>query len=109
MLRPGMGRAPGLALAYMLWCRGFQLQDAYAQLFAVRRCHPKLSAIREATCDILYSPDKSPVTIRVPVTMAGGAKHIQVSWLMVLVRIFSLTGSCTYGSHPLCTSEVAPR
>lgn len=74
-----MGRAPGLALAYMLWCRGFELQDAYTKLFAVRRCHPKLAAIREATCDVLYSRKKSAVTIRMPLSMAGGVKQLQVS------------------------------
>ena len=73
-----MGRAPGLALAYMLWCRGFELQDAYDKLLAVRHCHPKLSSIREATCDALYSRHKSAVSIRMPLSWAGGAKHIQV-------------------------------
>lgn len=43
----GMGRAPALALAYMFWCRGWELQAAYQQLHSVRPCNPKLVRARE--------------------------------------------------------------
>ena len=43
----GLGRAPATAVAYMVWCKGFGLQEAYAALYAVRPCHPKLAAIRQ--------------------------------------------------------------
>ena len=82
-----MGRAPGLALAYMLWCRGFELNDAYSKLLAVRHCHPKLAAIREATCDVLYSPQRAIVTINMPLSWAGGAQLIQVRWAVMRGRV----------------------
>eukprot|EP00891_Asterochloris_glomerata_P008216 jgi/Astpho2/8216/e_gw1.00122.113.1_t len=50
----GMGRAPGTALAFMYWCRGFQLMDGHSLLTSRRACHPKLAAIRAATCDVLF-------------------------------------------------------
>lgn len=60
----GMGRAPAVALAYMWWVKGIHLEDAYATLYAARKCHPKLYAIRQAAADILYGGDQMPVTIR---------------------------------------------
>eukprot|EP00928_Gymnodinium_smaydae_P071744 TRINITY_DN55243_c1_g1_i1.p1 TRINITY_DN55243_c1_g1~~TRINITY_DN55243_c1_g1_i1.p1 ORF type:complete len:318 (+),score=77.92 TRINITY_DN55243_c1_g1_i1:54-1007(+) len=49
----GLGRAPGLALAYMFMLEDVCLDEAYAQLYAARRCHPQLGMIRAATCDVL--------------------------------------------------------
>lgn len=59
----GMGRAPGVALAYMNWVRGFQLDRAFAVLRAVRACCPKLSAVRAATADVLTGSKTVPVTL----------------------------------------------
>jgi hypothetical protein len=41
------------------------LQDAYRQLYSVRPCNPKLFAIREATCDLLYGAQLQPAAITV--------------------------------------------
>lgn len=49
----GLGRAPGVALSYMFMVEGWCLDEAYAKLFAVRRCHPQLGMIRAAACDML--------------------------------------------------------
>jgi len=49
----GLGRAPGTALAYMFMVEGKCLDEAYAELFALRRCHPQLGMIRAAACDML--------------------------------------------------------
>lgn len=80
----GMGRAPGTALAYMYWCKGFQLMDAHKHLTGLRACNPKLTAIRAATCDMLFDGSgRVPVRISLPRSKAGYAKHVQV-------------GSCIY-------------
>uniref|UniRef100_A0A7S1RNA8 Tyrosine specific protein phosphatases domain-containing protein n=1 Tax=Alexandrium catenella TaxID=2925 RepID=A0A7S1RNA8_ALECA len=49
----GLGRAPGVALAYMFWSDGRCLDEAYRSMYEVRRCHPQLGMIRAATCDML--------------------------------------------------------
>jgi hypothetical protein len=60
----GMGRAPAVALAYMWWVQGLHLEDAHELLLSKRSCHPKLSSIREAAADMLYSGNMQEVTIR---------------------------------------------
>ncbi len=40
-------------------------QEAYSKLYSVRACNPKLFAIREATCDLLYGADLQPASITV--------------------------------------------
>ena len=37
----------------MYWCRHYTLEAAYAALYAVRECHPKLASVRAATLDLL--------------------------------------------------------
>mmetsp|Transcript_39351 Transcript_39351/g.47694 ORF Transcript_39351/g.47694 Transcript_39351/m.47694 type:complete len:414 (+) Transcript_39351:205-1446(+) len=79
----GLGRAPVVALAYMHWIEGTPLEDAYSSLFAVRRCHPQLKAIREATCDLLGdSNSKSTVTLSIPSNGAaeGFVAGLNVGW-----------------------------
>ncbi|CAJ1404563.1 unnamed protein product [Effrenium voratum] len=49
----GLGRAPATALAYMFFVEGMGLDDAYAKLYEVRRCHPQLNMVRAAACDLL--------------------------------------------------------
>mmetsp|Transcript_23232 Transcript_23232/g.64496 ORF Transcript_23232/g.64496 Transcript_23232/m.64496 type:complete len:393 (+) Transcript_23232:188-1366(+) len=61
----GLGRAPGTALAYMYWMRGFELMEAHKKLMEVRPCHPKLEAIRAATCDVLYAGGRTECKISV--------------------------------------------
>lgn len=79
----GMGRAPALALAYMWWCRGLELHEAFEKLYSVRKCCPKLAAIREATCDVLYGADPSPASISVshqPPTAVVEAAGLDIGW-----------------------------
>eukprot|EP00898_Chlorokybus_atmophyticus_P007055 jgi/Chlat1/7350/Chrsp59S09142 len=49
----GLGRAPGVALAYMNWLRGYTLKEANELLQQVRPCNPRYEAIRQATTDML--------------------------------------------------------
>lgn len=50
----GMGRSPGVAIAYMYWFRNHALlEDAYLALTTVRPCGPNKEAIRGATVDLL--------------------------------------------------------
>jgi len=50
----GMGRSPGVAIAYMYWFRGHAtLDEAYLALTSKRPCGPNKEAIRGATCDLL--------------------------------------------------------
>jgi hypothetical protein len=53
----GMGRSPGLAIAYMYWFLDEYdtLDGAYEGLTSIRPCGPKKESIRGATCDILAS------------------------------------------------------
>lgn len=41
------------------------LQAAYQKLYSVRPCNPKLFAIREATCDLLYGAQTQPAAVTV--------------------------------------------
>lgn len=82
----GLGRAPGVALAYMWWVGGWpSLPAAYDHLFAQRPCHPQLPSIRAAACDILAGGMcDQPVLISI---MAGGslegAEAVEVSGLNI--------------------------
>lgn len=80
----GMGRAPGTALAYMYWYKGFQLMEAHKHLTGLRACNPKLTAIRAAICDILFD-GKGTATVRiaVPRSKTGTAQRVQVAGLDV--------------------------
>ena len=50
----GMGRSPGVAIAYMYWFRGYAtLDESYLALTTKRPCGPNKEAIRGATCDLL--------------------------------------------------------
>jgi protein-tyrosine phosphatase len=60
----GLGRAPGVALAYMYWLRGLSLKEANVLLQKVRRCHPKLDSIRAATVDLLADQPKQMVELK---------------------------------------------
>lgn len=73
----GLGRAPATALAYMVWFRGFSLEDAFAKLRAARPCNPRLQAIRQATCDILVDGSRR-VPISIAVSRLGVADTVQV-------------------------------
>eukprot|EP00193_Tetraselmis_chui_P021841 CAMPEP_0177795800 /NCGR_PEP_ID=MMETSP0491_2-20121128/26436_1 /TAXON_ID=63592 /ORGANISM="Tetraselmis chuii, Strain PLY429" /LENGTH=362 /DNA_ID=CAMNT_0019318675 /DNA_START=177 /DNA_END=1266 /DNA_ORIENTATION=+ len=75
------GAAPGTALAYLYWVRGMPLMEAHAILMEVRPCHPKLEAIKEATCDVLFEGSRQKASI--VVYRFGTTKKIQVSGLDV--------------------------
>ena len=71
----GLGRAPATALAYMYWFRDFTLEDAFDTLKAVRPCNPRLQAVRQATCDVLFDSGRlTPATIAV--SHAGGPSRL---------------------------------
>lgn len=59
----GLGRAPAVALAYMNWLRGWQLDEAFGKLTGERRCSPRIEAIRAATADLLLNVSPLEVTI----------------------------------------------
>ncbi|XP_030450457.1 phosphoglucan phosphatase LSF2, chloroplastic [Syzygium oleosum] len=48
----GLGRAPAIAVAYLYWFCGMDLNKAYAFLTAKRPCGPNKRAIRGATYDL---------------------------------------------------------
>lgn len=75
----GLGRAPGVALAYMYWLRGLSLKEANVLLQKVRRCHPKLDSIRAATADLLTDGEKQVVELR----WWSGPKHVEIAGLDV--------------------------
>lgn len=98
-----MGRAPGTALAYMYWYKGFQLMEAHKHLTGLRACNPKLTAIRSATCDILFDgKGTAPIRIAVSRSKAGLAQRVQVAlasnqhefmcWMVLVMRSSALEG-----------------
>jgi hypothetical protein len=78
----GLGRAPGLALAYMFMIEGSCLDEAYERLFAVRRCHPQLGMIRAAVCDLLSGDEGGLQPILLSITRKD-AQAVQVAGLDV--------------------------
>ena len=74
----GMGRSPGLAIAYMYWCLdGYETLDAaYEGLTSIRPCGPKKESIRLATCDALAAGrDEWPIeTLQIKVRDDEGTK-----------------------------------
>lgn len=47
----GVGRAPGVAIAYFSWIQGWDLDHAYQFVTDQRLCAPYIDAIRQATLD----------------------------------------------------------
>jgi len=47
----GVGRAPGVAIAYLSWIQGWDLEQAHRFVTERRACAPYIEAIREATAD----------------------------------------------------------
>lgn len=57
----GLGRAPAVAIAYMYWFLGMNLNAAYDELTSKRTCGPNKRAIRGATYDLTKTdPWKEP-------------------------------------------------
>lgn len=57
----GLGRAPAVAIAYMFWFCGMDLNTAYNTLTSERPCGPNKRAIRGATYDLCKNdPWKEP-------------------------------------------------
>uniref|UniRef100_A0A7C8ZZ53 Protein-tyrosine-phosphatase n=1 Tax=Opuntia streptacantha TaxID=393608 RepID=A0A7C8ZZ53_OPUST len=57
----GLGRAPAVAIAYMFWFCGMNLNKAYEELTSKRPCGPNKTAIRGATYDLAKNdPWKEP-------------------------------------------------
>ncbi|KAJ1429781.1 Tyrosine specific protein phosphatases domain [Sesbania bispinosa] len=57
----GLGRAPAVAIAYLFWFRGMNLNTAYDMLTSKRPCGPNKKAIRGATYDLAKDdPWKEP-------------------------------------------------
>jgi hypothetical protein len=59
----GIGRAPAVALAWMWWTKGIPVDEGYSLLTGLRRCSPKVAAIRAAAVDILFGWVATPVEI----------------------------------------------
>ncbi|XP_068645435.1 phosphoglucan phosphatase DSP4, amyloplastic-like isoform X2 [Aristolochia californica] len=59
----GLGRAPTVALALMIWILGYKLSEANQLLQSKRACFPKLEAIKSATADIITGLEKSFVSL----------------------------------------------
>lgn len=78
----GLGRAPAVALAHMFWVDAMCLDEAYKQLFEVRRCHPQLAMIRAATCDVLVGGEGAGCETTIAVT-AAGATEVEIAGLDV--------------------------
>ncbi len=49
----GVCRAPSVAIAYLAWCQGWELDDAYRYVRRQRTCDPYLEAIQAAASDRL--------------------------------------------------------
>ncbi|MDH3673369.1 MAG: dual specificity protein phosphatase family protein [Gammaproteobacteria bacterium] len=47
----GIGRAPAVVIAWLAWCRDWQLDEAISFVKQRRVCSPAVEAIREATRD----------------------------------------------------------
>jgi len=75
----GLGRAPGVSIAYMYWVLGMPLMEAHRVLTSQRPCHPKLDAIRHATCDLIFGggTNRVKVGMKAPVS----AKEVLVAGL----------------------------
>ncbi|TYI29313.1 hypothetical protein ES332_A05G307700v1 [Gossypium tomentosum] len=57
----GLGRAPAVAIAYMFWFCGMNLNTAFEALTSKRPCGPNKRAIRGATYDLAKNdPWKEP-------------------------------------------------
>lgn len=57
----GLGRAPAVAIAYLFWFCGMNLNEAYDMLTSKRPCGPNKRAIRGATYDLAKNdPWKEP-------------------------------------------------
>ena len=84
----------------MYWYRGFTLEDAFEKLRAVRPCNPRLQAIRQATCDLLFDEPLSDVTIAVggfDPTTSVSVRHPCCSSQELFMRA---------SSSPSCMSDV---
>ena len=51
----GIGRAPAVVIAWLAWCRDWQLDEAISFVKQRRVCSPAVEAIREATRDRQHS------------------------------------------------------
>jgi protein-tyrosine phosphatase len=49
----GVWRAPTVVVAYLHWCRGWELEKAIAYVKQHRPCSPSFEAIRRATLDLV--------------------------------------------------------
>ncbi len=47
----GIGRAPAVAIAYLSWVGGWELEDAHSYVVERRVCAPYIEAIRKASSD----------------------------------------------------------
>lgn len=63
----GLGRAPAVAIAYLYWFHGMDMETAYNFLTAKRPCGPKKEAIRGATYDLAKTdPNKQEMFESLP-------------------------------------------
>lgn len=79
----GLGRAPATALAYMFMIEGMDLDEAYRQLYQVRRCHPQLQMVRAAVCDLLsgsMGSGRLTISIKRPEAKKVEIAGLDVGW-----------------------------
>ena len=62
----GLGRAPAVAIAYLFWFCGFELDEAYARVTSIRPCGPKRDAVRAATADLMLGHEDGGFEARPP-------------------------------------------
>ncbi|KAM3316665.1 hypothetical protein ACQJBY_034669 [Aegilops geniculata] len=74
----GLGRAPAVALAYMFWILGYNLNEGHQLLQSKRPSFPKLEAIKLATADILTGLSKNCITLK---WKNGSCSSVEISGL----------------------------
>ncbi|EEF29461.1 phosphoprotein phosphatase, putative [Ricinus communis] len=124
----GLGRAPGVAMAYMFWVQGYKLSDAHDLLLSKRSCFPKLDAIKSATADILTGlrgrlvtltwKDSKCTTVEISGLDIGWGQRIplkldeeRASWILKRELLegcyeykYIIDGEWTYNKHEPVTS-----
>ncbi len=101
----GLGRAPAVALAYMHWLRGWDLDEAHASLTSVRRCSPRIEAIRAATADLLTGCEPLPATVSLPSRSIHKTLQVSVDRSWAQARTVCLVWSSCNAHYLTCTAQ----
>eukprot|EP00250_Pteridium_aquilinum_P010526 c19452_g1_i1 orf=166-1335(+) len=103
----GLGRAPGVALAYMYWLLGYELLEANELLLSVRPCFPKLESIRNATCDLLTGGSRETIELKWPAVDCQSVEisGLDVGWGQMLPLTFQPKKNCWTLSRELLVGK----